>query len=94
MKIENGRFEAMHGLNLSLRYKLNEDKAVLGLRLADPFNTQKFRIRAGDDNVIQMTERRFGARAAWLTLQLNYGQAPKVREPRQEQTPPSSTPFQ
>ena len=43
--IERGRFEAMHGLNLSFRYKLNEDKAVIGLRLADPFNTQKFRVK-------------------------------------------------
>ena len=93
-KIENGRFEAFQGANISMRMKVNGDKAVLGLRLSDPFNTNRLRVTAGDDNVIQLTKRSFGARAAWLTLQLNYGQAPKIREPRQEPTPPPSTPFQ
>ena len=80
-------------MNLSMRYKLNGDKAVVGLRVNDPFNTNRFRVRVGDDNVLQFTERRFGARAVWLTLQLNYGQAPRVREPRPEQTPESRPPF-
>jgi ferric enterobactin receptor len=91
--IERGRFAAFHGMNLSMRYKLNGDKAVVGLRVNDPFNTNRFRVRVGDDNVLQFTERRFGARAVWLTLQLNYGQAPRVREPRPEQTPESRPPF-
>jgi outer membrane receptor protein involved in Fe transport len=91
--IERGRFEAFHGMNFSMRKKVNGDKAVVGLRVNDPFNTNKFRVKVGDDNVLQFTERRFGARSAWLTLQLNYGQAPKVREPRPEATPEARPTF-
>ncbi len=84
MKIERGRFDAMHGMNMSLRKKINGDKAVVGLRFSDPFNTNRLRIVAGDDNVLQLTKRSFGARSVWATLQLNYGQAPKIRETRPE----------
>ncbi|MGQ0712700.1 MAG: TonB-dependent receptor domain-containing protein [Gemmatimonadaceae bacterium] len=84
MNIERGRFAAFHGMQFSMRKKLNGDKAVLGLRLSDPFNTSRFRINVADDNVLQITKRSFGVRSAWLTLQLNYGQAPRIRERPQE----------
>ena len=87
MKIERGRFSAFQGTNISLRKKLNGDKAIIGLRFNDPFNTNRFRIVAGDDNVIQLTQRNFGAHSTWLTFQYNYGQAPRVRE---TQPPPST----
>jgi ferric enterobactin receptor len=93
MNIERGRFDAFHGMNVSVRKKVNGDKAVVGLRVSDPFNTNRFRVRVGDDNVIQVTERQFGARSAWLTLQLNYGQAPKIREPRPAEPTPEARPF-
>lgn len=85
MTIERGKFSAFHGAFFTARYKLNGDKAVVGLRLQDPFNTMRFRIRAGDGDIIQMTSRRWGARSAWLTFQLNYGQAPRIRERPQDQ---------
>jgi hypothetical protein len=84
MKIERGRFEAFQGTNFSIRKKVNGDKAIVGLRFNDPFNTNRFRILAGDDNVTQFTARSFGAHSTWLTFQYNYGQAPKVRETRPE----------
>ena len=84
MKIERGRFEAFQGTNFSLRKKINGDKAIVGLRFNDPFNTNRFRVLAGDDNVTQFTARSFGAHSTWLTFQYNYGQAPKVREVRPE----------
>jgi outer membrane receptor protein involved in Fe transport len=87
MKIERGRFSAFQGTNISLRKKVNGDKAIVGLRFNDPFNTNRMRILAGDDNVTQLTARSFGARSTWLTFQYNYGQAPKVRE---TQPPPST----
>jgi outer membrane receptor protein involved in Fe transport len=90
--IEKGRFEAFQGLQFSMRKKLNGDKAVVGLRVNDPFNTNRLRVNVGDDNVNQLTVRSFGVRSAWLTFQFNYGQAPKIREPRPEQPPPSSGP--
>ena len=62
------------------------------LRVNDPFGTQRFRVRAGDDNVLQITERDFGARMVWLAFQYNYGRPPRVRQQRQEQES-SGSPF-
>ena len=84
MKIEKGRFEQTHMANLSLRKKLDGDKATVTLRVNDPFNTGAFRVRAGDDNVVQITERNFNSRMMWLAFQYNYGRPPRVRQPRQE----------
>ena len=94
MNIERGRFEAFQGMQFSMRKKLNGDKAVVGLRVNDPFNTNRLRVNVGDDNIQQLTVRKFGVRSAWLTFQFNYGQAPKIRERPPEQQPPSSSPFQ
>ena len=93
MKIERGRFDAFQGMNFSVRKKLNGDKAVVGFRVNDPFNTNRMRILTGDDNITQLTARNFGVRAAWLTFQYNYGQAPKVREPKQEAPQEQRTGF-
>jgi outer membrane receptor protein involved in Fe transport len=93
MTIERGKFSAFHGAHLSARYKLNGDKAVVGLRLQDPFNTMRFQIRAGDGDIVQLTSRRWGARSAWLTFQFNYGQAPRIRERPQEQPQGGTPPF-
>jgi hypothetical protein len=84
MKIERGRFAAQQSTSITLRQKVRGDAAVVGLRIVDPFNTGGFKIRAGDDNVIQITERNFGVRAAFLTFQYNFGQAPRIRQ-RQDQ---------
>jgi outer membrane receptor protein involved in Fe transport len=86
MKIEGGQFSAFQMANLALRKKLDGDNSSVSVRINDLFNTGRFRIRAGDDKVIQLTERTFGARSAFLTYQYTYGKAPKVRQPRQEQT--------
>jgi ferric enterobactin receptor len=93
MKIERGQFEAQHGANFAIRRKLNGDKASMTLRVNDPFGTQRFRVRAGDDNVMQITERNFGARMMWLAFQMNYGRPPRLRQPRQEDQGGSSTGF-
>jgi ferric enterobactin receptor len=93
MKIERGRFEAMHGANVALRTKLNGDKASMTLRVNDPFGTQKFRVRAGDDYVIQVTERNFNARMVWLAFQYNYGRPPRLRQPRPDEQGASQSGF-
>ena len=59
----------MRGTNVSIRRKVKGDKAIVGIRFNDPFNTNRFRILAGDDNVLQLTARNFGARSTWLTFQ-------------------------
>ncbi len=92
VNIEKARFSAMQMTNITLRKKIDGDNMSVAVRFADPFNTMKFRIQAGDDNLQQITERRFGLRATYLTFQWNYGKPPKVRLPQQDQPPPSVFP--
>jgi len=92
MKIERGQFEAVHGANLALRGKV-DDRASVTLRVNDPFGTQRFKVRAGDDYVMQITERNFQARMVWLAFNYSYGRPPRVRQPTQDQSQGSSTGF-
>ncbi len=85
MAIERGRFEAQQMANFALRKKLNGDKSSVTLRINDPFATGVFRVRAGDDKVIQVTERSFGARTVFLAFQYNYGRPPRVRQVQPDQ---------
>ena len=89
VKIEKGRFSAMQMTTLTLRKKLDGDNMSVAVRVQDPFNTMKFRIKAGDDNLEQITARRFGVRATYVTFQWNYGKPPRVRLPQQDQPPPA-----
>jgi ferric enterobactin receptor len=83
MKIERGRFAAQQSTSITLRQKVRGDAAVVGLRIVDPFNTGGFKIRAGDDNVMQITERNFGVRGVFLNFQYTYGRPPRIRQPEQ-----------
>lgn len=93
MNIEKGKFSAVSGANLAIRRKVYGDKAVATLRVNDIFNTNRFRVEAGDDNVLQLTTRGFNTRAAYLTVQYNWGQTPKLRQRRQDDQPQSTNPF-
>ncbi|HEU4720589.1 MAG TPA: TonB-dependent receptor [Gemmatimonadaceae bacterium] len=87
MKVEGGRMSAQRFTNFTVRKKLDGDKANVSLRVSDPFNMGKFRVEAGTSTLTQITERNFGNRAAYLTFQYNYGQQPRVRQPRPEDQP-------
>jgi hypothetical protein len=89
VKIERGQFEGAMFTNFSLRKKLKGDNASVTLRVNDPFKTGVFRVRAGDEKVMQITERNFGSRIVWLAFQFNHGRPPRVRQPRQEQEAPA-----
>jgi outer membrane receptor protein involved in Fe transport len=93
MKIERGEFSATQMANFSVRQKLLEGKASVSLRLQDPFNTMGMRIKTGDDNITQLTQRKFGVRAAFLTFQYNFGQTPKIRLPQPQQQDQPQTGF-
>ncbi|MBA3466761.1 MAG: TonB-dependent receptor [Gemmatimonadaceae bacterium] len=94
VNIERARFSGSQSANVSLRKKIYGDKASVAVRFVDPFNTIGFKIRAGDDNLTQITERKFGVRATYVTFQYNFGQAPKIRPPRQDAEPQAAPVFQ
>jgi outer membrane receptor protein involved in Fe transport len=89
MNIPKGRFSSFQMTNITVRKKIDGDNMSVAVRFADPFNTMKFSVRAGDDNLMQLTSRRFGVRATYLTFQYNYGQTPKVRLPKEEPAQPA-----
>ena len=84
MNIERGRFHSQSGANVAIRQNLNQ-RAIATLRLSDPFNTNRFRVEVGDDNIVQLTSRSFNSRAVYLTFQYNAGQAPRLRQRQEEQ---------
>ncbi|HSU17536.1 TonB-dependent receptor domain-containing protein [Longimicrobium sp.] len=93
MNIERGRFDAFGFANFSMRQKVYGEKASVTVRVSDPFNQQRFRVRAGDDNVIQLTERAQTSRAVHVAFQYNFGRPPRLRQRPQEQQPQPSSPF-
>jgi hypothetical protein len=80
MKVEKGEFGAQHAANIALRYKLNGDKESLLFRVNDPFAEMRFHVRAGDDRIIQLTERNPHIRFFFLGYQRNFGRPPRVRQ--------------
>lgn len=93
MNIEGGRFASSAMGNVSIRQKLMGEKASVSLRVSDPFETSRFRVEAGNDQIFQLTERRFNSRAVHLTFQYNFGQAPKLRQRPQEAPQPQAPGF-
>ncbi len=73
-KIEGGEFSSWCA-NFSVRQKIMGGKATVSLSV--PIRSTPLRMEDGDDNIIQLTERKFNARAAHLTFQYNFGQAPE-----------------
>lgn len=93
MNFEQGKFSRFTNANFSVRQKLSGDKLSATLRVSDPFKQNTFNVRVGDDNLIQLTDRSFNARGLHLMMQYNFGQAPRLRQRRQEEQPQSASPF-
>ena len=93
VKVERGEFSSFKMTNVTIRKKLDGDKASVSVRFADPFNTNGFRVRAGDGTITQTTARKFGVRATFFTFQYNFGQAPKIRPPREDAAPAPAPVF-
>jgi outer membrane receptor protein involved in Fe transport len=92
MGIEQGRFAAFQMTTFVLRQKVYGDRGTLSLRVLDPFNTNRFAVRAGTDQMLQITQRRPGVRGVFLGFQYATGQAPRLRTPRQDQQAPAAAP--
>lgn len=82
MEFEGGEFSSWKMSMLTLKQKIWGERASLSLRVIDPFDTMGFRVVAGNDDLTQITERKFDAQSVHLTFQYNFGTAPRVRQPR------------
>lgn len=93
MKIEKGKFAANQQTMISFRQKVYGDKGSVTLRFVDPFNTIGFRIRTGNETLMQSTKRTFGVRGTFLSFNYNFGQQPRIRQPQPQDQPQPSTGF-
>ena len=87
MDVEQGRMGSFVMSTLSLRQKVMGDKGSVSLRVVDPLNRMGFTMQTTDPLYYQLNERRFGARAAYLTFSYNFGQQPRLRN-----RPPAEAP--
>ena len=93
MRIERGEFGAQRMANVALRRKIQGDKGAVLLRVADPFEMMRFRIRTGDGKVVQLTDRNPESRMVFAGYQHNFGRPPRVRQVAPEQTGGGSIGF-
>jgi outer membrane receptor protein involved in Fe transport len=89
---EGGSQIAQAFMNAGARYKAWGDQGSIALRISDPFKLQRFGYRTANGTVIETNERYFGARAVYVTISRNFGQAVKLRpkEPEADQGPPAT----
>jgi hypothetical protein len=78
-KTEGGSSIASINMSLGLRYKAWGDQGNIALRFNDPLGIQKFGYRTANGSVVEYSERFFGARAVFLSISKNFGQALRLR---------------
>jgi hypothetical protein len=84
MTVEFGRMRSQLMTNIALRQKLFGDRGSVTLRLMDPFNTMRMGFVTDDGRFYQTSLRQFGARAAYVGFNWNFGQHPRVERQRGE----------
>ena len=92
-KTEGGSQRGNASFSGSMRYKVWGDKGNISLRVSDPFRIQKSGYRTETESILELSERYNGARAVFLSVSRNFGQALRLRpksDPDIQQGPPVS----
>ncbi|HEY0019751.1 MAG TPA: TonB-dependent receptor [Longimicrobium sp.] len=92
MDVEQGRMGSFVMSTLALRQKVMGEKGSVSLRIVDPLDRMGFSMQTSDPLYYQLNERRFGARAAYLTFSYNFGQTPRLRNRPPAEAPEAQTP--
>jgi outer membrane receptor protein involved in Fe transport len=91
-KTEGGSSLASINTSAGVRYKAWGDQGNIALRVNDPFKLQKFGYRTANGSVVEYSERFFGARALFLTISRNFGQAQRLRPKSDSEGNPTGPP--
>ncbi|MBS1912390.1 MAG: TonB-dependent receptor [Bacteroidetes bacterium] len=83
--VEGAHIGTMQGMDVALQQKLFNDKGRIGLRLSDPFNTQKFTISRIDPTAHTEVERKWTSRILALTFSYTFGTPDRNQRQRQQQ---------
>ncbi len=93
LKIEGGEYGAQQNAAFALRYKVQNDQGALLFRVADPFETLRFRITTNQGRVVQLTERNPASRMMMFGYQYSFGRPPRMREVGPQETGGGSVGF-
>ena len=98
VKIEHGQAQLAPDVRLEPwqnvhRRASDTRQGALLLRVADPFEMMRFRIKTGDGKVLQLTQRNPESRMVFLGYQYTFGRPPRVRQVEPDQTSGGSTGF-
>ncbi|MBA3671484.1 MAG: TonB-dependent receptor [Gemmatimonadaceae bacterium] len=91
-RTEGGSSIASINMNAGVRYKPWGEKGNISFRVNDPFGFQKFGYRTANGQVVEYSERFFGARAAYLTITKNFGEALRLRPKSDSEGNPAGGP--
>lgn len=83
MDVPGGRIDAFTRTDLALQKKLMDDRARLGLRVSDVFDTMGFNMRRESPEYYQTSSRSFNAQGLQLSFRYNFGQ----QNDRRDRTP-------
>jgi hypothetical protein len=79
-------------MTASARYKVWGEKGNISLRFADPFKIQRSGYRTANGSVLESSRRYNGARAIFITVNRNFGQALRLRPKSDPDLPQSGPP--
>ena len=74
MNVPGGRIDAFTRTDLALQKKLMNDRARLGLRMSDVFDTMGFNMWRESPEYYQASTRSFNAQGLQISFRYNFGQ--------------------
>lgn len=80
-----GKIEPMQSMNIALQKSFFEKRIVLGFRVNDLFNQQKFTAYNSGDTYVQTIQQKTNSRAAFFTLTYNFGDNGMTKSQRTSQ---------
>ena len=86
MKLEGGSQDAFVFTTFGVRRKLWGDRGSASLRFADPFSMARFGIETRNGAVIESSQRRYGMRGIFLSVNRSFGAQLKLRPRPQDES--------
>lgn len=91
-KTEGGSSLASVNVSVGTRYKAWGDKGNISVRLNDPFRMSRFGYRTANGQVTELSRRYFQARAVYVSVTRNFGQALRLRAKSETDEPQQGPP--
>jgi outer membrane receptor protein involved in Fe transport len=84
-KTEGGSSLAFVNMSFGGRYKAWGDQGNISVRVSDPFGISKFGYRTSNGQIVELSRRYFQARAVFVSITRNFGQALQLKAKSQSE---------